>query len=104
MVCLESDPSTARGIARQAMQTYLGLPNYVRNLSSLGFTTDDVAGGGSDRLVDAIVAWGGLDAIIARVKAHHDAGADHVCLQVLRANPAELPREAWRELAAAFVR
>jgi probable F420-dependent oxidoreductase len=104
MVCLESDPSTARAIARQAMQTYLGLPNYVRNLLTLGFTTDDVGGGGSDRLVDAIVAWGGIDAIVARVKAHHDAGADHVCLQVLRENPAELPREAWRELAAALVR
>jgi probable F420-dependent oxidoreductase len=67
MVCLESDPGTARAIARQAMQTYLGLPNYVRNLVSLGFTTDDVANGGSDRLVDAIVAWGGVDAIVARV-------------------------------------
>ncbi len=104
MVCLESDPTAARAVARQAMQTYLGLPNYVRNLLTLGFTTDDVANGGSDRLVDAIVAWGGIDAIVARVKAHHDAGADHVCLQVLRANPVELPRDAWRELAAALVR
>ncbi len=104
MVCLETDPSTARAIARQAMQMYLGLPNYVNNLLSLGFTADDVAGGGSDRLVDAIVAWGGIDVVVARVKAHHDAGADHVCLQVLRANPAELPRTEWRELAAAFVR
>ena len=86
------------------MQIYLGLPNYVRNLLSLGFTTDDVANGGSDRLVDAIVAWGGIEAIAARVKAHHDAGADHVCLQVLRANPNELPLEEWRELAAALLR
>ena len=104
MVCLERDPSTARAIARRAMQMYLGLPNYVRNLLSLGFTTDDVANGGSDRLVDAIVAWGGIPAITARVKAHHEAGADHVCLQVLRANPNELPREEWRELAAALLR
>ena len=104
MVCLERDPSTARAIARQAMQMYLGLPNYVRNLLSLGFTADDMANGGSDRLVDAIVAWGGIEAIAARVKAHHDAGADHVCLQVLRANPNELPREEWRELAAALLR
>src|SRR5881398_2864190 len=104
MVCLERDPSTARAIARQAMQMYLGLPNYVRNLLSLGFTADDIANGGSDRLVDAIVAWGGIEAIAARVKAHHDAGADHVCLQVLRANPNELPREEWRELAAALLR
>jgi probable F420-dependent oxidoreductase len=104
MVCLESDPAAARAIARQAMQTYLGLPNSVRNLLSLGFTADDVAGGGSDRLVDAIVAWGDVETIAARVKAHHDAGADHVCLQVLRANPGELPHDEWRRLAAALLR
>src|SRR6185295_2984509 len=104
MVCLERDASTARGIARQAMQTYLGLPNYVRNLRALGFSDDDLGGGGSDRLVDAIVAWGSIEAIAARVKAHHDAGADHVCLQVLRANPGELPNTEWRELAAALLR
>jgi probable F420-dependent oxidoreductase len=103
-VCFERDPTAARAIARQHMQTYLGLPNYVRNLLALGFTEADVADGGSDRLVDAIVAWGGIDAVVARVKAHRDAGADHVCVQVLRANPAELPREEWREIAAALVR
>ena len=104
MVCLERDATAARAIARQAMQTYLGLPNYVRNLRSLGFTDKDVADGGSDRLVDAIVAWGSIDAVVARVEAHHDAGADHVCLQVLKANPAELPHAEWRELAAALLR
>jgi hypothetical protein len=104
MVCFEKDPSAARAVARQAMQTYLGLPNYVRNLKALGWTDGDLANGGSDKLVDAIVAWGGIDAVVARVKAHHDAGADHVCLQVLRPNPVELPREEWREIAAAFLR
>jgi probable F420-dependent oxidoreductase len=104
MVCLERDPSTARAVARQTMQMYLGLPNYVRNLRALGFGSDDVANGGSDRLVDAIVAWGDIDAIATRVKAHQDAGADHVCLQVLRAKPTELPREEWHELAAALLR
>ena len=104
MVCLERDAATARGIARQAMQMYLGLPNYVTNLLTLGFTEDDVANGGSDRLVDAIVAWGPLETIVARVRAHHDAGADHVCLQVLSASTRELPRQAWRELAAAVLR
>jgi len=104
MVCLERDASTARAIARQALQVYLGLPNYVRNLLALGFTADDVANGGSDRLVDAIVAWGDIDTIAARVKAHHDAGADHVCLQVLRASPNELPRAEWRDLAATVLR
>ncbi len=103
MVCFETDPSAARAIARQHMQTYLGLPNYVRNLLTLGFVESDVANGGSDRLVDAIVAWGTIDAVVARVKAHHDAGADHVCLQVLHANPAELPRTEWREIAAALL-
>src|SRR2546427_2017923 len=91
MVCLERDATAARGIARQAMQTYLGLPNYVRNLRALGFTEDDVADGGSDRLVAAIVAWGSLDGIVARGKAHHDPGAGHVCLQGLRADPPQLP-------------
>ena len=103
-VCFERDPATARAIARTYMTMYLGLPNYVRNLHALGFTPADVENGGSDRLVDAIVAWGGIDAVVARVKAHHDAGADHVCLQVLRENPAELPRAEWREIAAALLR
>jgi probable F420-dependent oxidoreductase len=102
-VVLERDPATARAVARAHMQLYLGLPNYVRNLLSLGFTDADVAGGGSDRLVDAIVAWGDVDAIAARVRAHHAAGADHVCIQVLVANPAEIPRAAWRTLAPALL-
>src|SRR2546422_488422 len=104
MVCLERDASAGRAIARQAMQMYLGLPNYVRNLLSLGFTTDDVANGGSGRPPRPVGAGGGIEAVAARVKAHHDAGADHVCLQVLRANPNELPLEEWRELAAALLR
>jgi len=103
-VVFETDATRARAIARTHMATYLGLPNYVRNLVACGFTTDDFASGGSDRLVDAIVAWGGIDAVVARVKAHHDAGADHVCLQVLPENPVELPREEWRAIAAALLR
>jgi probable F420-dependent oxidoreductase len=103
-VCFEADPTAARTIARTHMSTYLGLPNYVRNLRALGFSAEDVANGGSDRLVDAIVAWGGIDAVVARVKAHLDAGADHVCLQVLRPNPADLPHEEWRAIAQALLR
>lgn len=103
-VVFEKDPGRARAIARTYMATYLGLPNYARNLHALGFGPDDVGGGGSDRLVDAIVAWGTIDAVVARVRAHHRAGADHVCVQVLRENPAELPREEWREIAAALLR
>ena len=98
-VVLETDATTARTIARGHMAMYLALPNYVNNLKRLGFTDADVADGGSDRLVDAVVAWGDLDAIRRRIAAHHDAGADHVCLQVLDPDPRALPLRQWRELA-----
>jgi probable F420-dependent oxidoreductase len=100
---LETDPSQARAIARAHMAMYLGLPNYVSNLKRLGFTDADVANGGSDRLVDAIVVWGDIDAVAKRVRAHHDAGADHVCLQVLGSDPSRLPSSQWRELASALL-
>lgn len=98
-VLLETDPAKARAIARQHMAIYLGLPNYRRNVLSLGFDESDFEGGGSDRLVDAIVAWGDIEVIRDRVRAHQEAGADHVCLQALTANMAELPRDQWRALA-----
>lgn len=85
-VLRERDPVKARSVARANMRIYLGLPNYQNNLRWLGFGDDDFANGGSDRLVDAIVAWGSDEAIRARVKAHLDAGADHVCIQPLRAD------------------
>jgi hypothetical protein len=68
------------------MKIYLGLPNYLNSLRSLGYRDEDFANGGSDRLVDAIVCWGDEKAIAARVQAHLDAGADHVCIQPLRAD------------------
>ncbi len=102
MVVLETDPALARSIARKAMKTYLGLPNYYNNLYRTGFDETDLVDGGSDRLVDAIVAWGSVDQIAARVKMHHDAGADHVCIQALR-NDREVPSEQWRDLAAALL-
>jgi probable F420-dependent oxidoreductase len=83
-VLLETTPSKAREVARRAMTIYTTLPNYQNNLRELGFGDADFAGGGSDRLVDAIVAWGDEKAIAARIRAHHDAGADHVCIQPLR--------------------
>ena len=83
-VLLETTPSKAREVARRATMIYTTLPNYQNNLRELGFSDADFAGGGSDRLVDAIVAWGDEKAIAARIRAHHDAGADHVCIQPLR--------------------
>jgi probable F420-dependent oxidoreductase len=80
---LETDAATARGLARQHLGPYLALPNYVNNLREMGFDDADFADGGSDRLADAIVAWGDEDAVAARVQAHLDAGADHVCVQPL---------------------
>jgi probable F420-dependent oxidoreductase len=102
-VVLETDPTKAREIARLHLATYLGLPNYANNWKRQGFTDDDIADGGSDRLVDALVVWGDEAAIAARVQAHRDAGADHVCVQVLTADPQALPVDEWRALAPALV-
>src|SRR5439155_19112604 len=98
---LETDPDRARENARKHMTYYLGLDNYRRNLLRLGFTDDDLEAGGSDRLVDAIVAWGDVDAVRDRVKEHLDAGADHVCVQAIGADPLQELRRvapALREL------
>ena len=102
-VVLERDPAKAREIARGHMTNYLRLDNYVNNLRRLGYGDDDLADGGSDRLVDAIVAWGSIEDVVGRVRAHLDAGADHVCIQALPADPRSLPRREWRELAAALL-
>jgi probable F420-dependent oxidoreductase len=101
-VVLDEDPSSARATARRHTATYVGLPNYTNNLRDFGFDDDDFANAGSDRLVDAIVAWGGVDAIAKRVSAMRDAGADHVCVQVIRPDN-EIPRAEWRELAPALI-
>jgi probable F420-dependent oxidoreductase len=89
-VVLETNPADARAIARRHLAPYLGLPNYTNNLSRLGFT-DDLAAGGSDRLVDALFAWGNIAQVARRVQDHHDAGADHVCIQVFDGDPHGLP-------------
>ncbi|MGI9432801.1 MAG: LLM class F420-dependent oxidoreductase, partial [Myxococcota bacterium] len=90
-VLAETDPKRARKLGRAAMAVYLGLPNYQNNLRELGFGDDDFADGGSDRLVDAIVAWGDESAIAARIQAHYDAGADHVCIQPFRSDGKPVP-------------
>ena len=102
-VVLETDPAKAREIARLHLQTYLGLPNYANNWKRHGFTDDDIANGGSDRLVDSLIGWGDEAAIAARVQQHRDAGADHVCVQVLTSDPTSLPVEQWRILAPVLV-
>ncbi|MGC6478218.1 MAG: LLM class F420-dependent oxidoreductase [Ilumatobacteraceae bacterium] len=99
MVVLSTDPDEARSIARAGMKIYLGLPNYYNNLARLGFEESDWSDGGSDRLVDAIVAWGTEDQIAARIAEHHDAGADHVCVQVITDTPDKPPLDEWRTLA-----
>ncbi len=98
-VVLETDPSRARAVAQQHLAYYLRAPNYTNNWLRLGFTVEEVEGG-SDRLVDAVVARGDAGAIRERVAEHHRAGADHVCLQVLNAEGAGLPHREWRTLAA----
>ncbi|MFG2945536.1 LLM class F420-dependent oxidoreductase [Streptomyces adustus] len=100
----EADPARARALARGHLALYLSLPNYTGNFLRLGFTEDDLADGGSDRLVDALYAWGGEERIRDRVEAFHRAGADHVAIQVVDAGARDdLPREAWRRLAAVLM-
>ena len=102
-VLLETDPAEARRIGRKHVATYLDLPNYMNNLRRFGITDDDIAHGGSERLVDTLVAWGDADAIRARVQAHLDAGADHVAVQVLKPERTAVPLDDWRELAPALL-
>jgi probable F420-dependent oxidoreductase len=100
---LSTDAVAARAAARKHMAIYLTLPNYVNNLRRLGWDDDDLGGGGSDELVDAVVAWGDEAAVAARVAEHHAAGADHVCVQVIEDDMTALPLPAWRSLAPALL-
>lgn len=101
-VVLETDPDKARGIARDYMTHYLKLENYAANLLRLGWTDEEISGA-SDKLVDAIVGWGDVEAIRARVQDHLDAGADHVCVQPLGEDPKQIPLLQLRELAPALL-
>jgi probable F420-dependent oxidoreductase len=102
-VVLETDPEKARGIGRAFLGFYLTLPNYANNFLRLGFDEGDFKDGGSNRLIDAMIAWGDLKAIRNRIHEHHAAGADHVCIQVLTADIKALPMREWRELAGALL-
>ncbi|HEX6356768.1 LLM class F420-dependent oxidoreductase [Actinophytocola sp.] len=98
-VVLATDPVEARALARKALNFYLSLPNYTNNWLRLGFSESDLADGGSDRLVDALITWGDEDTIRERVEAHLAAGADQVALQVLN----EDKLSVLRSLAPALV-
>ena len=100
-ILVDADPARARATARQFLARYFGMPNYTRNwLRTGGLEPADIAGGGSDRLVDSLVAWGDGPAIAAAVTAHWAHGADHVCVQAL--GPLDRVRLAWAEVAAAL--
>ena len=101
-VVLCPDPAEAQAIAREHTRHYLGLVNYRNNLLRLGWSEADVAGDGSDALVDAVVAWGDAAAIQARVAAHLAAGADHVSVQVLNGPPDRFPLDELRAIAPAL--
>jgi probable F420-dependent oxidoreductase len=86
-VVVETDAARARAAGRRHLALYLTLPNYTANFREMGFTDADLAGGGSDRLVDALVAWGEVDAVADRVRQHLAAGADHVAIQAVATEP-----------------
>ena len=100
-VVVETDPETARKHAREFAKLYLGLTNYTNNLLKFGFTEKDIADGGSDRLIDAVIPHGSAEQIAEAVRAHLEAGADHVCLQVLGHGPQ--PARDYEALAKALL-
>jgi probable F420-dependent oxidoreductase len=98
-VVLEMDAAKARAIGRRHVSRYLDLPNYTNNFHRLGFTREDTADSGSDRLVDSLVAWGNLEDVARRIDDHLAAGADQVCIQVFDHDPHGLPLSQWREIS-----
>jgi len=115
-VVLETDPETARNTARTSLEVYFGLPNYLNNWRRFGFTEEEIAPPGSDRLIDELIPSGDEQTVAAKLGAHRDAGADHICIQVLTgdspaaamlegkepAGPA-FPVEQWRWLAPVLI-
>jgi probable F420-dependent oxidoreductase len=97
---VDSDPVRAKAVARDYAKLYLGLRNYTQNLLRFGFSETDVADGGSDRLIDAIIPQGSVGRVVEVVRAHLDAGADHVCLQPL--GESGIPRQSWTALSKAL--
>ena len=99
-VVLETDPTRAREIARAGLSIYLGAPHQRRNFLRMGMTEADLEGGGSDRLVDALVAWGDERTVQQRIQAHFDAGASHVAIQPVEAPGSTRPSDRVLEAFA----
>lgn len=99
-VILETNAGKARAIARKFLALYLTLPNYTNNFLRLGFTETDFSNGGSDKLIDSVIAWGDLQTVLTRVNEHLRAGADHVCIQVLTEDQSQFPLHEYREIAS----
>jgi probable F420-dependent oxidoreductase len=100
---LSTDPAEARRIGRAFARHYLALPNYANSLRRLGWSDEDIANDGSDRIIDAVIAWGDVDAIVGRVKAHLDGGADHVCVQLRVDSSADPALAGHAELASGLL-
>jgi probable F420-dependent oxidoreductase len=101
-VVVNADRSAALATARAYAALYLTLPNYVNNLRRLGYSEEDVQGSGSDRLIDAVIPSGTPTAVAARIREHREAGADHVCVQVIPDEANKFPLAAYGELRAAL--
>jgi len=102
-VLFETDPGTARAIAREHLHVYLTTPYNIAKFRRLGYTEDDLAHGGSDRIVDDLVFWGDTETITEKLREHVRAGADHVAVQVIGIEPGTSARPQWRELGAALL-
>ncbi|MBQ1016603.1 TIGR03620 family F420-dependent LLM class oxidoreductase [Micromonospora sp. D93] len=103
-VVLDADATTARATARQYTSGYLALRNYTNNLRRFGWTDDDFAAGGSDRLIDALIPWGSVEKVAAGLEKHYQAGADEVAIQVLNGGDATtFPADAFRALASVVI-
>jgi probable F420-dependent oxidoreductase len=102
-VLFESDPDRARAIAREHLQVYLTSKYNVAKFRRLGYSEAEIAGGGSDRIVDDLVFWGDLDTIVEKLRGHVRAGADHVGVQVIGVRPGESAMPHWRRLGEALL-
>ncbi|MFJ5309380.1 TIGR03620 family F420-dependent LLM class oxidoreductase [Streptomyces sp. NPDC088350] len=102
-VLFESDPGTARAIARAHLHDYLNTPYNIAKFRRLGYSEEEITGGGSDRLVDDFVFWGDLDTIVGKLHSHVEAGADHVAVQVIGIEPGQSALPYWRRLGEALL-